>query len=231
MIGQKTSQHVNPILVFVNSDTFISFIKLVTCQCIPKAIGVANSGNLEVAQEGSHYLLVFVDDGDCIKSMRTAPCKTCTSEPLLVVEHNNSDKNKGPWNDGIWNVVPAIVVETFSHEPSDPVYLGIRDILNSQRKQEGNSVAAKAATTALVQLFRNKNLLAALDGLATVCQIQLLGEDGANGTPLKKLEAKFLARYRGNLADDYMKKGPHDKLSKIQEEANKELGMVSGQAS
>ena len=230
MTDQRTSQHVNPILVFVNNDTFRKLYQRVHQDCIPEAVGVTECGMLEYAERTSSYCLVFFnDDEEVSQAEQYAPCKTSANEPLLVVEHRNSNRNEGPWDGGIWGIATVVVVEKFSHEPGDTVYAGIVEILKAQSEEN----LAKAATTAFVQTLRNKNLLGALDGLAAICQIRLLGEDGPSGATeeLETLEEDFLARYPGISSEDYESKCTQDKLSMIQKEANKVLGLVSEQAS
>ena len=239
MTDEQTSQHVNPILVFVNDETFRKALNCAIAACkangavqqsLPKAIGVTDCGKLEFAQDRCHYALLLVhDDFTLVKEVTNAPCKICTSEPLLIVKHINSHHNRGPWNNGIWAITSAIVCEEFSHAPDSPIFRKICIILRSQN----NPTEVQKATTALVQSLRNKNILGALDGLAAICQVRLLGEhDGkCDWGALETLERNCLEVYPGIPRDEYGKKCSHDKLSMIQEHANRILGLVPDSAS
>lgn len=165
----------NPIVVFVIPNRFGSL------SALDLPVGVSDKGNVETAKSGESYSLLLLDDTQCPPG--EAPCHFYRGQPLLVVAHNRTDRNAGPW-DALWGVRSPTVCKRFSHIDEDPVFVGIVGVLSGQKK----------ALDKFVQDCHAVNILQALDGLAAICQIEILDSEREENIELGDLENELLHR-------------------------------------
>ena len=153
----------NPIVVFVVPDQF----GIVLTDTMTGAAGVTECGQLEEAQPENRYALLFLDDTQDVPT--NVPCRIDNTQPLIIVAHNRSERNRGPWNEGLWGNTHAIICKRFSHTGDDPVFDSVRRMLNGENAQE-----------AIADFVRSCEAMAALevlDGLAAIAQIRMLCGD------------------------------------------------------
>ena len=199
----------NPIVVFVVPNRFGNNLK----DKMPA--GVTKQGQVEPAQKDKEYSLLFLNDTDTPPVK--APCKVCVEEPLLIVAHNNSEENSGTGKP-LWNAKPT-VCETFSHITGDPVFVTITKILESKNGD----------LKALEQFKRdclNKDTLAALNGLAAICQIRLLNH--GLSCEISPLNNEFLSRCPSISNRKFNKSSDDEKMTCLINQANYLLHQNNG---
>jgi len=179
----------NPILVFVRSNALGT-------ESGKFPIGVTQAGRkiCNATCENGEFILVLVDDDQMLPD--TPPFHAERNVPLLIVSHGGSTRHGDPdksvgesWG---WQT-PCIVCKSFSHISSDTVYSEIRSVWI-----EDPGKACEFAKTC-----RAVDYLAALDGLAAVCQLKKLNP-AENVVELIKrylsrLDRKFAAEFRSKV--------------------------------
>ena len=196
----------NPIVVFVVPGRFDDILN------DKDAVGVTAEGNMETASEQGEYSLVLLDDSKHWNNEIMAPCKISNDDPLLIIVHKGTEKNAGTWETPLWGVNAPTVCKSFSHIDEDPVFVSIGNIL---RKEEG-------ALDQFVQDCRDVNILQALDGLAAICQIEILN---SSIDELVRLENEFL--HRLSSAEELITECPREKLDLIRKKAESHLGITT----
>ena len=221
----------NPILVFIRVE---SFRELGGPDEFP--MGMTACGQWETSCQSCEYILVLVNDDGDLPDADGPPFMACQSMPLLIVAHHGSRKFEDPIKVVMekWKWEGAVYVcKHFSHVASDTVYNEIRSICCTAGNADPEQ--AKEQAKAFVDKCRAGNRLAALDGLAALCQLMMLKPetDDESETDDELLD-KLLTEYGSGsrVGNDFEYKFQRGKwncaLELVEQEAEQEAGRLVG---
>ena len=202
----------NPIVVFVVpgcfEGTLNEFLDKATKKMCP--VGGKNNGCVEVANKGSEYSLLLLDDTTFAPA--EAPCKVDKKKPLLILWHNTSTINKKPWNN-LFGEMAKVDCGGFSHDEGGRVFENIKNFITSGVEPE--------KIEEFVKNYQNSNVLQTLDSLAAICQIRSLTN---RADELKSLEKRLFDLCPAISRRDFLL----DDWGYLQSEAERRLGFDDG---
>lgn len=204
----------NPILVFVRVES-LGQPEREEAETSP--MGVTECGRWETAGRDREYVLVLVDDEAELPD--SPPFKAEPDMPLLIVAHNGSERFPDPmaavrtqWQ---WRGI-VDVCKHFSHVDSDGVYKEIRSVLEAPGK-----------AGAFARECRSGHRLAALEGLAALCQLQMLGmdpEDPEGGRLLDECLGRVERGFANRFAEKFDRGECECALELVKQEASRLAG-------
>ena len=177
----------NPILVFVDA----SVLKVDACKF---PIGFTSDGRkiCNTTCANGKNVLVLVNDDEQLPEC--PPFEANKSMPLLMVAHSGSQEFGDPMNAirKAWGWCGTVdVCMRFSHVPTDAVYKEICSIWKTPGQAQ-----------AFADKCRSVDSLAALDGLAVLCQLKKLNPCQEVGT----LPAEYGSRLNSDLPEKFTEK-------------------------